>query len=52
MKKLIHFFTHNGIAKLISLIAAVIIWFLINKQVESRDSRVLRGTMQNESWTD
>ena len=51
MKKAIKFLTKNWISKLVSLIIAVVVWFLINEQL-GYNSRFVRDAMQNETWTD
>jgi len=52
MKKFIQHLTKNWIAKLICLIVATIVWFLIDKQLGDDQPRLYRDTLHNDTWPD
>lgn len=51
MKKLINLLINNWVAKLISLIIAVVIWFLIDSQIKYQP-RLYKKTLHQDTWTD
>ena len=52
MKKLFKTITQNWVLKLISLILAVVIWYLIRQQVNYYDPLPIREAIPNAQWTD
>ncbi len=51
MKKLVDLVARNWFSKLISLILAVVIWFLIRQQV-NYEPFIIREPIPNAQWTD
>jgi len=51
MKKLVDLVARNWFSKLVSLILAVVIWFLIRQQV-NYDPFIIREPIPNAQWTD
>ena len=51
MKLLVNLITKNWLSKLISLIIAIVIWFLIRQQV-NYEPFIIREPIPNAQWTD